>query len=84
MKRIISIILGVVLLTSIFSCIGVFAENGGVKVYLDENEVVFPDAKPFIDARERTLVPIRFVSEALGAKVKLFILKKIMTKFVIQ
>lgn len=69
MKRIISIILGVVLLTSIFSCIGVFAENGGVKVYLDENEVVFPDAKPFIDTRERTLVPIRFVSEALGAKV---------------
>ena len=69
MKRIISIILGVVLLTSIFSCIGVFAENSGVKVYLDENEVVFPDAKPFIDTRERTLVPIRFVSEALGAKV---------------
>lgn len=69
MKRIISIILGVVLITSVFSCIGVFAKDSGVKVYLDEKEIVFPDAQPFIDARERTLVPIRFVSEALGAKV---------------
>ena len=69
MKKFISIILSVICVVTILSGISVLADNSGVKVYLDENEVVFPDAQPFIDARERTLVPIRFVSEALGAKV---------------
>lgn len=69
MKKIISIILSLVFVISMVSNIYVFAEDCGVKVYLDGNEVIFPDAQPFIDARERTLVPIRFVSEALGAKV---------------
>ena len=40
-----------------------------VKVTLDGNEVCFPDAKPFVDERDRVLVPIRFVSETLGALV---------------
>ena len=40
-----------------------------VKVTLDGNEVYFPDAKPFIDERNRALVPIRFVSELLGCTV---------------
>ena len=40
-----------------------------VKVTLDGNEIYFPDAKPFVDERDRVLVPIRFVSEALGALV---------------
>ncbi|HOM02359.1 MAG TPA: stalk domain-containing protein [Acetivibrio sp.] len=30
----------------------------------------FPDAKPFIDENNRTQVPVRFVSEALGAEVE--------------
>ena len=40
-----------------------------ITVKLDGAEVAFPDAQPYIDARERTLVPIRFVSEAMGAAV---------------
>ena len=36
---------------------------------LDGTEVVFPDAQPFVDKRDRTLVPIRFVSEQMGASV---------------
>ncbi|MBQ4516163.1 MAG: copper amine oxidase N-terminal domain-containing protein [Clostridia bacterium] len=40
-----------------------------VKVTLDGKEISFPDAKPFIDERDRVLVPIRFVSEALGSVV---------------
>ena len=36
---------------------------------LDGTEVVFPDAQPFADKRDRTLVPIRFVSEQMGASV---------------
>ncbi|WP_281817974.1 copper amine oxidase N-terminal domain-containing protein [Vallitalea longa] len=40
-----------------------------VKVTVQGETVDFPDAKPFIDANNRTLVPIRFISEALGAQV---------------
>ena len=50
------------------SCICVNAKSD-IKVTLDGNEVYFPDVKPFIDERDRVLVPIRFVSEALGALV---------------
>uniref|UniRef100_UPI00055015FA copper amine oxidase N-terminal domain-containing protein n=1 Tax=Alkaliphilus transvaalensis TaxID=114628 RepID=UPI00055015FA len=31
--------------------------------------ITLPDAQPFVDANSRTQVPVRFVSEALGAKV---------------
>lgn len=41
-----------------------------VTVKLDSSDIVFPDAQPFIDARNRTLVPIRFVSEAMNAVVE--------------
>lgn len=42
----------------------------GVKVYVNGGPVSFPDQQPFIDLFfQRTYVPLRFVSEALGAKV---------------
>lgn len=63
MKKTVSILLMVVIMAS---CICVNAQSD-VKVTLDGNEIIFPDAKPFIDERDRVLVPIRFVSEALGA-----------------
>ena len=31
--------------------------------------VTFPDTKPFVDENSRTLIPVRFVGEALGAEV---------------
>ena len=65
MKRAVSILLMVVI---IIMCVNVSAQTD-VKVTLDGNEIYFPDAKPFIDQRDRVLVPIRFVSEALGALV---------------
>ena len=65
MKKTVSILLMVVIMTM---CVNVSAQTD-VKVTLDGNEVYFPDAKPFIDERDRVLVPIRFVSEALGALV---------------
>lgn len=46
---------------------GVHAESD-IQVVVDSEVVNFPDAKPFIQDN-RTLVPVRFVSEALGAKV---------------
>lgn len=68
MKKLLSVILAVGMLLSI----GIisFADTGEkVTVTLDGTEVFFPDAQPFIDTRDRTLVPIRFVSEAMGATV---------------
>ena len=65
MKRTVSILLVILMMTM---CVSVSAQSD-VKVTLDGNEIFFPDAKPFIDERDRVLVPIRFVSEALGALV---------------
>ena len=65
MKKAISILLMVVMMAM---CMGVSAQSD-VKVTLDGNEIFFLDAQPFIDERDRVLVPIRFVSEALGALV---------------
>jgi len=40
-----------------------------LKVYVDDREVKFPDAKPYISEAGRTMVPIRAVAESFGAKV---------------
>lgn len=67
MKRLLIIMMAVAL---VFSGTVFSVENTDkVTVTLDGNEIIFPDAQPFIDSRDRTLVPIRFVSEALGAEV---------------
>lgn len=39
------------------------------KIILNAKDIDFPDAKPFINQDDRTLVPIRFVAEALKAQV---------------
>lgn len=68
MKKIISILLAISVIMSM--CLCVSAETADkVTVTLDGNEIMFPDAQPFVDVRDRTLVPIRFVSEAMGANV---------------
>ncbi|MEK4372436.1 MULTISPECIES: stalk domain-containing protein [unclassified Paenibacillus] len=40
-----------------------------VEVLLNTVKMKFPDAKPFQDGQSSVMVPIRFVSAALGAKV---------------
>ncbi|UHA72136.1 copper amine oxidase N-terminal domain-containing protein [Paenibacillus sp. 481] len=40
-----------------------------VEVLLHTRKMKFPDARPYKDENDRVLVPLRFVSEALGAKV---------------
>lgn len=47
----------------------VTAANDDIKVYVDGAKIKFIDQKPYINSDNRTLVPVRFVSEALGAKV---------------
>ncbi|MGD8190402.1 copper amine oxidase N-terminal domain-containing protein [Brevibacillus ginsengisoli] len=58
-------------LLTVASLVGVgnAAENE-IKVYVDDKVIQLPDVKPFIDsASARTLVPVRFVSQSLGAQV---------------
>lgn len=65
-------IITVILLTFINSTNAVFAiENSApaVKVWVENNDIQF-DVRPFIDDNNRTLIPVRFVSEALGAIVE--------------
>ena len=45
-------------------------ENSSVYVYLDGDRVSFPDQLPYVNGEKRTLVPVRFVAETLGAEVK--------------
>lgn len=40
-----------------------------IKVYVNAVQIDFPDKKPMINSDSRTLVPVRFVSQALGATV---------------
>jgi hypothetical protein len=46
------------------------AQTYGIKVYVDGRKVSFPDQQPFIDENDRTLVPIRFIAEEMGATVE--------------
>ncbi|MBH5320068.1 hypothetical protein I6N90_19890 [Paenibacillus sp. GSMTC-2017] len=41
-----------------------------LRVVVNNELISFPDAQPYIDKKDRTMVPVRFVSEALGAEVK--------------
>ncbi|GAB6988412.1 copper amine oxidase N-terminal domain-containing protein [Paenibacillus pini] len=43
--------------------------KGNIEVLLNAKKISFPDAKPYQDSQGSVMVPIRFVSEALGAEV---------------
>ncbi len=46
-----------------------YAKSNTVNVAIDGRIQIFPDVEPYIDNNARTQVPIRFVSEKLGADV---------------
>ncbi|MGP3788562.1 stalk domain-containing protein [Paenibacillus sp. 1A_MP2] len=69
-----------ILLATLIGAMAITATAGGstihaastpkqVEVLLNTVKMKFPDAKPFQDGQGSVMVPIRFVSEALGAKV---------------
>ncbi|UMZ73669.1 stalk domain-containing protein [Natranaerofaba carboxydovora] len=41
-----------------------------IEVMINDKPAVFTDATPYIDSNNRTMVPIRFISENLGAEVE--------------
>lgn len=67
MRKMLLLLSFVVLSVSLF--VNPLMAAGNINVTVDGKTVTFPDAKPFIDENSRTLIPLRFVSEALGASV---------------
>ncbi|AZS14042.1 copper amine oxidase N-terminal domain-containing protein [Paenibacillus lutimineralis] len=60
----VSMVLVLVMLSGISS-----AAPSSLRVKLNGVGISFPDAQPYVDKNNRVQVPVRFVSEALGAKV---------------
>lgn len=65
-KKMIACILAIAALCSVTAFA---AEGKEVNVRVNGYLVDFPDQKPYINADKRTLIPVRFVAEALGADV---------------
>ena len=68
MKKI-GVLLAVLLMVSSVLSSVTLAFELPLRVVVDKDKVEFPDAMPFKDDQNRIQVPLRFVSEALGAKV---------------
>ncbi|KHF31351.1 hypothetical protein CM49_06432 [Paenibacillus sp. P1XP2] len=63
--------LGIVLMSTVMllgMALGSASAARTVYVQVDGKNVSFPDAKPYVESN-RVLIPVRFVSESLGAKV---------------
>jgi len=72
MKKNIKKLMALMLATATIVCMSVVpasAANATVQVIVDDALVTFPDAQPFIDHNNRTLIPVRFVTEAMKADV---------------
>ena len=70
MKRLMIAIVVMTMLVTVIGGVLLVNANADVSVTVDGRKVVFPDAKPFIDENGRTLIPVRFVTEDLGATVE--------------
>ena len=70
MKRLMIILVAIAMLVPLIGGALTVNANADVSVTVDGKRVVFPDAKPFIDENGRTLIPVRFVTEDLGATVE--------------
>ncbi|MBU5445459.1 copper amine oxidase N-terminal domain-containing protein [Paenibacillus sp. MSJ-34] len=76
MKKVsVLIVIIVVLCTTMASAASAAQSNiqrvgkADIEVLIDGRKISFPDARPFADANNRVLIPIRFIAEGLGAKV---------------
>ncbi len=79
-RKYLTIFAGTAMLVSVFCMTGAAAADtidtaserigsGSLTVKCNGEAVVFPDAQPFVDENSRTLIPVRFVAETMGAAV---------------
>lgn len=69
MKKTLSLLLTLALMMSCCLVPPALAADTAPRVRVNGTLVEFPDQGPVIDAANRTLVPVRFATEALGADV---------------
>ena len=71
MKKIVSMLLVIAVIASLLAVPAFAAETAETApaVRVNGDLVKFPDGQPYINSDNRTLIPVRFVSEALGANV---------------
>lgn len=69
MKRIITIVTMLLMVSLVSSSLAI-AANLPLRIVVNGHRIMFPDAQPFIDAQQRTQVPVRFISEALGGTIE--------------
>mgnify|MGYP006291996773 CR=1 FL=1 len=66
MKRVIAILIVFLVIQNVSTN---FGKSGDINIVVNGSEIIFEDAKPYINNESRTVIPIRFVAEALGAEV---------------
>lgn len=59
-----------ILITALILTAIPISASTNLQVQVNGSMVSFPDARPYIDANNRTLVPVRFIAEELGAQVE--------------
>jgi len=78
MKKRLALLLAVAIMVSAFCMTGAAAAVTSTTADIGSNvltvkyngeAVTFPDAQPFVDENSRTLIPVRFVAETMGADV---------------
>lgn len=63
------VLLLVLLLTTLSVGVSAATAEASVQVNMNGQIVHFPDAQPYLNADQRTMVPVRFIAENLGAEV---------------
>jgi len=58
-----------VLALTMVCLLAVAAQAGTVNIIVNGDTVAFPDAQPYINEDNRTMVPVRFISQQLGGEV---------------
>lgn len=70
MKKIVSMLLTIAVIASLLAVPAFAAETETAPaVRVNGDLVTFPDGQPYINSDNRTLIPVRFATEALGANV---------------
>ncbi|GAA0387675.1 copper amine oxidase N-terminal domain-containing protein [Paenibacillus motobuensis] len=69
LKKIGFALMSLVLILTMIPAMTSAASKLSIVVEVNGELILFPDAKPFMDKSNRVQVPVRFVSEALGAEV---------------
>ena len=71
MKKLITMLLTIAVITSLLTTFAFAAEvtETALTVRVNGDLVQFPDGQPYINSDNRTLIPVRFATEALGANV---------------